>query len=199
MKFDCPRSCPRFEQRDECRFNAVFAKLGAGVVTSHTTTIKSEFRDNDRLGAAAVAMGGKVLGMGEHKLYSEMKSGFGFTLPGWRYPIVCEANGSLAFDNFGGSWGKQSDLDRLKTEYVIATAEQAAMANGWMTERNGETLTIRHPSGGELVVTGNGAEANGFQGVGCHEALMSLNLPMDQWQAKAEFGQVACEVQQGVG
>ena len=195
MKFDCPRSCPQYEQRDECRFNAVFAKLGAGVVTSHTTTIKSEFKDNDRLGAAAAAMGGKVLGMGTHKLYSESKTGFGFTLPGWSYPIVCEANGSLAFDNFNGRWGNQADLERLKCEYVIATAEQAAMAQGWMTERNGETLTIHHPSGGSLTVTGNGAEANGFMGDGCHSALMALNLPMSEWQAKPEFTQVAAEIQ----
>lgn len=195
MKFDCPRSCPKYEQRDECRFNAVFAKLGAGVVTSHTTTIKSEFQDHDILAGAVRGMGGKVLGMGTHKLYSESKTGFGFTLPGWSYPVVCEASGSLAFDNFGGRWGNQSDLERLKGKYVIATAEQAAMSQGWMTQRNGETLTIFHPSGGELVVTANGAEANGFMGQGCHTALMSLNLPMDQWTAKPELGQVACEIQ----
>lgn len=199
MKFDCPRSCPKYEQRDECRFNAVFAKLGAGVVTSHTTTIKSEFKDYDILGGAVRAIGGNVLGMGTHRLFSESKTGFGFTLPGWNYPIVCEANGSLAFDNYNNRWGNQSDLDRLKGEYVIATAEQAAISQGWMCERVGEVLTIHHPSGGSLTVTANGAEANGFQGVGCHDALMSLNLPMDQWTAKPELGQVACEIQQGVG
>ena len=199
MKFDCPRSCPQYEQRDECRFNALFAKLGPGVVTSHTTTIKAEFRDHDRLGGAVVALGGKVLGMGTHKLYSESKTGFGFTLPGWSYPICCQSDGTLAFDNFQGRWGNVADLERLKGEYVIHTAEQSAMAQGWMTERLEGSLLIHHPNGGTMTVTANGAEANGFQGVGCHEALMSLNLPMDQWTSKPEFGQVECEVQQGVG
>ena len=199
MNFECPRSCRWAEHKDVCRFMPVLSKLGPGVVTSHTTTIKAEFRDHDRLGGAVVAMGGKVLGMGSHKLYSEHKTGFGFTLPGWSYPIVCEANGSLAFDNFGERWGKSSDLERLKGEYVIQTAEQSAMAQGWLTERVGETLVVHHPSGGSLVVTANGAEANGFAGVGCHSALMSLNLPMDQWTAKPTFGQVECEIQVGAG
>lgn len=199
MKFDCDRTCPLFERVDQCRFNAMFRKLGPGVVTSHTTTIKAEFRDNDRLGSAAVAMGGKVLGMGEHRLYSESKTGFGFTLPGWRYPIVCESNGSLAFDNYQGSWGNQCDLERLKGEYVIATAEQAAMQNGWMCQRNGDVLEIFHPQGGVMTVTANGAEATGFVGGACHTALMSLNLPMSEWQAKPEFSQVAAEIQQGAG
>lgn len=198
MKFDCPRSCPQYEQRDECRFNAVFAKLGAGVVTSHTTTIKAEFSDHDVLSGAVLSLGGKVLGMGTHSLFSSQSTtGFGFTLPNWRYPLVATADGSLSFDDYKGHWGNVADLERLKGAYVIAKAEQSAMANGWMTERVGETLTIHHPSGGSLVVTANGAEAVGFMGIGCHEALMALNLPLDQFTAKPELTQVACEIRQG--
>jgi hypothetical protein len=198
MKFECPRSCPKYENRDECRFNTVFAKLGAGVVTSHTTTIKSEFKDYDILAGAVKGMGGSILGMGTHSLFSgQTATGFGFRLPNWQFPLVATADGSLAFDDYHGNWGNVADLERLKVEYVISTAEQAAMSQGWMTERVGEALTIHHPSGGSLTVTANGAEANGFMGVGCHEALMSLNLPMDQWTAKPELGQVACEIRQG--
>jgi hypothetical protein len=181
-----------------CRFNAVFEKLGPTVVDSHTATIKTEFRDMDTLAAAVKALGGSVLGMGTHRLYSESKAGFGFTLPGWRYPIICQSDGTLAFDAYNGAWGNVADLERLKSEYVIATAEMAAQAQGWLTERNGGTLTIHHPSGGTLTVTANGAEAIGFLGTGCHEALMSLNLPMAELVAKPEYTQAAVEVRQGI-
>ncbi len=200
MKFDCDRTCPLYERVDSCRFNKVFNKIGPVVVNSHTVKVKCDFRDHDILAGAVRGMGGEVLGKGTHNLYSSNKAtGFGFTLPNWKFPLVAEEGGQLAFDNYGGSWGNPADLERLKTEYVIATAEQAAMAQGWMTERNGETLTIHHPSGGSLTVTANGAEANGFMGSGCHDALMSLNLPMSEFVAKPEFGQTACEIQQGVG
>lgn len=197
--FDCPRTCPHFERQDVCRFNAIFDKLGSAVVNSHTVKIKTEFRDDDTLAHAVRSLGGQVLGRSTHKLYERSETGFGFTLPGWRYPLVVTQDGQLAYDDYRGSWGNVKDLDRLKSEYVLATAEQAAMQQGWLTQRDGETLTVFHPTGGTLVVTPNGAEANGFLGSGCHDALMALNLPMDQWQAKPEFSQVACEIQQGAG
>jgi len=199
MKFDCPRSCRWAEHKDLCRFQAMFAAIGPVVVSSHTATIKAEFADKDRLAGAVVAMGGTVLGNGTHKLYSESKTGYGFTLKGWRYPIVCGEDGTLAFDNYQNAWGDIADLERLKGEYVIQTAEQSAMALGWQTQRNGAELIVHHPNGGHMVVNANGAEAFGFQGVGCHSALLSLNLPMDQFTAKPELEHVACEVQQGVG
>ena len=196
MKFDCPRSCRWAEHKDLCRFMPVLSKLGPGVTNSHTTTIKAEFRDHDRLGGAVVALGGKVLGMGTHKLFSgQTATGFGFTLPNWRYPVVATSNGSLSYDDYRGQWGNVADLDRLKGEYVIQTAEQSAMAQGWMCQRNGDVLEIFHPQGGVMTVTANGAEATGFVGGMCHTALTSLNLPMDQWTAKPENSQVACEVQ----
>lgn len=195
MSFDCDRTCPLHELVDVCRFSKVFAKLGPSVVTSHTTTIKSEFKDHDILAGAVRGMGGKVLGMGTHKLYSESKTGFGFTIPGWSYPIIAEANGSLAFDNFNNRWGDVADLERLKDEYVISTAEMAAISQGWAVQREGSSLTIFHPTGGHMVVGANGAEAFGFVGGSCHDALTALNLPISQWQAKPEFSQVAAEIQ----
>lgn len=199
MKFDCDRTCPLHERVDACRFNAIFAKLGAGVVTSHTVKVKCQFADPDTFGNAAIAMGGKVLGNGTHNLYSgQTATGFGITLPNWSYPIVL-ANGELSYDNFGGSWGNPADLERLKGEYIIATAESAAQSQGWLTERQGENLIVHHPNGGSMTVNANGAEANGFQGVGCHDALSTLLGPMaTEWTAKPEAGQVACEVVQTV-
>ena len=195
MEFDCPRSCPQYEQRDECRFNAVFSKLGAGVVNSHTVKVKCQFSDPDTFGKAALGMGGSVLGMGTHNLFSgQTATGFGVTLPNWRFPIVL-SNGELAFDNYGGAWGAPADLERLKGEYIIATAQSAAESQGWLTERNGEQLIVHHPSGGTMTVNANGADASGFVGGACHEALMALNLPMSEWQAKPEFTQVAAEIQ----
>lgn len=199
MKFDCDRTCPLFEQVDQCRFNAMFRKLGPQVVNSHTVKVKCHFSDPDTFGKAAMAMGGSVLGMSTHNLFSgQTATGFGVTLPNWRFPIVL-SNGELAFDNYGGSWGNPADLERLKGEYIIATAQSAAESQGWLCERQSDSLLIHHTSGGTMTVNANGAEANGFVGGACHDALMALNLPMSEWQAKPEFSQVAAEIQQGVG
>ena len=41
------------------------------------------------------------------------------TLPGWTYPVVIDtASGDVRYDNFGGAWGSQHQLDRLMQAYA---------------------------------------------------------------------------------
>jgi hypothetical protein len=197
MRFNCDRTCPLYEQVDLCRFNPVFKAIGPVTVTSHTATIKCAFNNPDALAAAVDAMGGKYLGRGIHKLFGSNKAeGLGFTLPGWRYPLV--ANGeALSYDDYNGSWGNVQDIERLKAEYSYRVAEQAAMAQGWATERTEQGLVIHHPSGGTMLVGTAGVDASGFLGVGCHEAIMALGLEYDQLTAKPEYGQVQANIEQG--
>ena len=54
-------------------------------------------------------------------------------LPGWNYPVVADtATGELHFDNYGGAWGKQSELDKLLQTYATEKAKAEARRAGHM-------------------------------------------------------------------
>lgn len=193
MKFSCPRTCPQYGSF-WCRFRPILDGIGPVQVNSHTAKIVVEFRDPETLRLAIEAMGGKWLGHGTHKLYSSSHEGHGFTLQGWRFPIVLEAGNRLAFDNYNGAWGDVSQLDRLKGEYALSTAQAAAQAQGWLCERNSAGLTVHHPQGGTITVTASGeVDAIGFMGQGCHDAIMALGQMTDM-KAKPEYTQVQANI-----
>lgn len=189
--FNCPRTCPRFERVDVCRFSGILAAAGVvGVVNSETVSVDVAFSDTETLAAAVVAMGGQVIGQGLHELFeTEPVAGFGFRLPDWSYPLVATAGGKLAFDNYGGKWGNPADIDKLRAEYSMMAAANAAAANGWQSERidvNGAAaLRVYHPGGGYLDVTGGLVDANGFDGIGCHAAAEQLAAAMGSVAAVA--------------
>jgi len=192
--FDCSRTCPQFERVDVCRFSALFAAAGVRrIVNSHTVKVDVKFTNVDALSAAAVELGGEILGVGVHKLFAtNTAAGFGVKLPGWRYPIVADELGAVSFDNYGGAWGADADIVRLRSAYAIAAAEQAANALGWMNIRTADgSLLVYHPNGGTLTVDNTGAvDANGFNGVGCHEAAAAIGSAIGtptQFTAKAEY------------
>ncbi len=195
-RFSCPRSCPLAGER-WCRFRPILDRLGPVQVNSHTAQIKVDFGDADTLRAAVESMRGEWLGQGSHKLFEGPVVGNGFRLPHWVYPLVVSDDGQLHYDDYRGQWGRVSDVEALKAAYSLAVAEQAARTQGWPTERTeaGE-LVIHHPSGGSLTVSPGGLlDATGFQGAGCHDAMMQLGLNLSELQAKPEYGQVAAEVQ----
>lgn len=140
---------------------------------SHTSTVKVEYKDQESLAAAIRLMGGEVLGLGLHELYAaNPEFGFGFTLPGWQYPLVLRENMSLAYDDYKGHWGNVEDLATLKGRYTIECARTAAEAQGWVCENQADgNLLIYHPEGGTLTVTPEGeVDLCAFQGVSCVEA-----------------------------
>lgn len=203
LPFNCPRTCPAFETRDYCRFNSLLAAVGVrSVVTSETLTVDVKFRSVTELAAAVGRLGGSVIGFGSHELYQRDETtgkrqavdGFGFRLPGWKFPLIATDGGALAFDNFGGRWGNAADIERLTAEYSLSAATKAADSLGWMNERltvdGSALLRVYHPRGGYLDVTAGGVEANGFGGVGCHDAATELAAAMGTITAtvpKAEF------------
>lgn len=193
LPFSCPRTCPWFEPRDECRFNPVLLALGRTGATSHTTTIKVEYREPEALGRAAVAMGGQVLGQGQHGLHSSVESGYAIHLPGWRYPVILRADGRLAMDHYGGRWGNQEDLKRLDVLYAIEVAAAAATSQGWYHERMADTLVIYHPDGGTLTVTGGTVDAAGFTGQGCHDAALAIEQALGREVARELKTEYFCE------
>lgn len=172
-RFDCPRTCAR---QEICRFQALWAAMGPTKVYSHTVRVAVDYgRSPDALQAAVLRMGGTWLGQGRHKLYEAAENGLGFTLPGWHYPVVLRADGSLASDDYQGQWGNPADLQTLAKGYALQAARAAAEAQGWMVEETEDGLRVYHPLGGSLTVAADGTvEAFGFDGVGCHDATTTL-------------------------
>jgi hypothetical protein len=196
--FNCDRTCP-MHKTHWCRFNALFSKIGVARVHSHTVKIAVPYKDPRTLERACKTLGWKWLGYGKHSLSENSVTGHGFMPETFLLPAVLDAEGELHFDTYEGSWGDQTKLDLLKSEYAIATAEQAAEELGWQTERTAEGLTVHHPAGGILTVSKEGVcETTGFIGSGCHEARESLHLAADgAAQNKPEYMQVAAQVQAG--
>jgi len=206
--FSCPRTCPSFERaqggRFFCRFGPILNTLGPAVVTSHTVTVKVEYRDPETLRAAVLAMGGIWYGWADtHSLGDTVQSGWGFRLPMangyhehegkhyWYHPLVLRPDGELAFDAYGGYWGDQSQLPLLKEEYTIQHTLRQAELLGWQAERTPQGITVYHPDGGVLTLSKEGVcETTGFVGAGCHEARLSLGLAaFGEIHNKAEFAQ----------
>lgn len=195
LPFDCSRTCPMAGER-WCRFRPLLDTLGSVQVCSHTTKIKVEYSDPDQLRLAVQAMGGTWLGMGTHDLYESNATGYGWTLPGWTFPIVQSKTGELHYDDYKGRWGNVADLQRLKSEYAASKTELECVKLGWQCERTAEGLRVYHPSGGVLDLRHDmTCDTTGFVGSSCHEARLALGLAADGDVAnKAEYGQTAARV-----
>jgi hypothetical protein len=196
--FSCDRTCP-LHRTHWCRFNAIFSKMGIARVHSHTVKIKVEYKDPDTLKKACENLGWKWLGLRTHSLYSTEATGHGFLPEGWEYPAVLDAAGEMHFDTFNGAWGDPKQLERLKSEYAIATAQQAAEELGWQSERTESGLVVYHPEAGVLTISKEGiCETTGFTGSNCHSAREQLGLLADgAIQNKPEYSAVAAQVQAG--
>ena len=87
---------------------------------SHIVTVKAEVRDVSALRAARHRLGLEEPVHESTQLFSQDATGHCIRLPGWRYPVVCQLeSGQLAYDNFGGRWGDQRELERLVRSYAI--------------------------------------------------------------------------------
>jgi len=100
---------------------------------SHIVTIQTQVRD-----PAAVAAACQRLGLAPpiHRvvhLFNGAAEGLAVELPGWHYPVVCDpASGGLKFDNYGGAWGDQKELDRFLQAYACEKAKIEVRRQGHM-------------------------------------------------------------------
>lgn len=98
---------------------------------SHIVEIQTEVRD-----AVAVLAACRRLGLAEPvertvRMFAEQVTGLAVQLSGWRYPVVCDlARGQLKYDNFGGRWGEQRELDRFIQMYTVEKAHLEARRQG---------------------------------------------------------------------
>jgi len=114
---------------------------------SHIVTIKTEVRD-----AAAVRAACKRLGLaepveGKTRLFSGEVTGLAVKLPDWQYPVVADiSTGQLKFDNFGGRWGEQKELDKFLQSYAVEKAKIEA-------RKRGHAVTEQQLSDGSIRLT----------------------------------------------
>ena len=98
---------------------------------SHVVEIQTQIRDPAAVRAACERLQLPQPTEGKFRLYASSATGLGIQLPGWRYPVVCNtATGEVKFDNFGGRWGAQGELDRLTQSYAVEKAKIEARRQG---------------------------------------------------------------------
>jgi hypothetical protein len=99
---------------------------------SHLVTIKTELRDLAAIKAACKRLGLPDPVDGKHKLYSGEVKGVGVQLKGWTFPVVCDTKtGQAQYDNYGGRWGEQKQLDSFLQVYALEAAKIQARRKGY--------------------------------------------------------------------
>jgi hypothetical protein len=98
---------------------------------SHIVQIKTQVRD-----VTAAHLACQRLGLPEPvhetvRLFNGQATGLAVRLPGWQYPAVFDlAAGSVQFDNFGGQWGDQREMDGFLQMYAVERAKIEARKQG---------------------------------------------------------------------
>ena len=114
---------------------------------SHIVEIQTEVRDAAAIRAACQRLQLDSPVFGEAKLFSGSKTGWQVKLPDWRYPVVCDVNtGRIDYDNYGGHWGDQQNLDSFLQAYAVEKARLEA-------RKRGHTVTERPLADGSIKLT----------------------------------------------
>lgn len=99
---------------------------------SHIVQIQTEIRDPMVVAIACDRLGLKAPVLCTVKLFTSEATGLAVELPGWRYPVVCQTKtGELQYDNYGGRWGEQRELDRLVQIYAVEKTKIEARRRGY--------------------------------------------------------------------
>ena len=99
---------------------------------SHIVSVSTNVRDPAAIAAACQRLGLALPVKGTATLFSAQATGLLVQLPGWRYPAVIDtATGEVRYDNYGGHWGEQKQLDRFLQAYACEKAKLEARKKGY--------------------------------------------------------------------
>lgn len=102
---------------------------------SHTTTVKTQLKNRELVEQAAKELGYEVLDVKSVKLFqnggAEVQCAYAVKIPGWNYPVAVKEDGTVEYDNYNGSWGKQEMFDQLQAGYAEAVANDYANSHGY--------------------------------------------------------------------
>ena len=111
---------------------------------SHIVTVQTRLHDPAALAAACQRLNLAAPEQGTAELFSGDATGLIVRLPSWTYPVVIDTlTGMARFDNFGGRWGEQKELDRLMQAYAVEKCRIEA-------RRRGHTVTEQQLSDGSV-------------------------------------------------
>ena len=104
---------------------------------SHIVSIATKVRDPIAVTAACRRLGLSAPTEGTAQLYSGRVSGLLLNLPGWQYPTIIDlTTGDVRYDNYGGAWGRQEELNRFLQTYAAEKAKIEARRQGhFVTEQ----------------------------------------------------------------
>ncbi len=98
---------------------------------SHLVTIATQITDVEALSHACRRLELPLPQYGPATLYRTTVAGWQVSLPGWKYPVVCDvATGQVHQDHFGGRWGNPAELDRLLQTYAVEKVRLEARRKG---------------------------------------------------------------------
>src|ERR1022692_1507174 len=98
---------------------------------SHLVTIQTQVRDAVALVAACKRLSLAEPGRETVQLFSGQATGLAVRLPNWQYPVVVDVDaGAVHFDNFGGHWGEQKQLNQLLQAYAVEKTRLEARKKG---------------------------------------------------------------------
>ena len=99
---------------------------------SHVVQIQTQVKDAASVRAGCNRLQLDVPVEGQTRLFSQTVSGLAVRLREWRYPVVFNlATGESQFDNYGGHWGKQEQLDEFLQAYAIEKTKIEARRKGY--------------------------------------------------------------------
>ena len=114
---------------------------------SHIVRIQTEVRDAAAVCAACQRRGLPEPVHGQHIVFQEEVAGLGVRLRDWQFPAVCQLEqGTIHYDNFGGRWGEQRELDSFMQAYAVEKAHIEARKRGY-------TFTEQSLSDGSIKVS----------------------------------------------
>jgi hypothetical protein len=99
---------------------------------SHIVTCQTKVHDPIAVCAACERLHLPQPEQGSARLFSGTATGLLLQLPGWRYPAVIDTlTHVIRYDNFGGHWGQQSELDRFLQAYAVEKTRLEAKKKGY--------------------------------------------------------------------
>lgn len=98
---------------------------------SHIVTVETKVHDPVAVSAACRRLGLAEPVQGTAQLFSGEATGLIVRLPGWEYPAVIDTlTGAVKYDNYGGAWGEQTQLDHFLQAYAVEKARIEARRQG---------------------------------------------------------------------
>ena len=114
---------------------------------SHIVRIQTEVRDAAAVCAASQRRGLPEPVLGRHVVFRQEVEGWGVRLRDWQFPVVCQLErGTIHYDNFGGRWGEQRELDSFMQAYAVERTRIEA-------RKRGHTVTEQSLANGSIKLT----------------------------------------------